>query len=107
MINCGEDCDCGVEPCTPEGLAFATCVGKADILNPKVVFTGGLLGCNPASCRYDLSACEWGCGDGIIADGESCEPTIESPSCAERGLGESTDPIPCDPTCQLDTAACQ
>ncbi len=106
IINCGEECDCGVGPCTPEGLGFATCVDLVDFVNPDHVFTGGVLACNPASCRYDFGSCEWGCGDGIIGEGENCEPKIPSPSCAELGMGKSPEPIPCDPTCQLDTSAC-
>ncbi|MGH1344853.1 MAG: hypothetical protein ACRBN8_25050 [Nannocystales bacterium] len=106
LINCGEDCDCGLEPCTPAGVGFAVCVGMQDILNPDHVFTGGVLGCNPANCRFDFSGCEWGCGDGVIANTETCEPELESPSCADLGLGDATDPVPCDKACQLDTSVC-
>ena len=108
IIDGLEECDCGPhESCSPEHLGFATCEALSDPLLPGVVFTGGTVDCNRASCRFDLSRCEWGCGDGIVAEGEECEPDQPGLSCADLALGKSTEPLPCDPTsCRFDTTSC-
>jgi hypothetical protein len=107
-LLCGtEQCDCGMGPCTPEGLDFSEC---ADLINPAFpdrVYTGGILDCSPASCRFVFTTCTF-CGDGRINGNETCEP--EPPpqdTCASLGLGDETEPLPCDDTCQLDTSSCR
>lgn len=108
IVDPSEECDCGDGDCTPASFGFATCETVTDPAQPGVVFTGGTLGCNAASCRFDLSGCEWGCGDGIVSANETCDPGVPSPSCADLGRGSSTDPLPCDPdSCNLDTVACE
>ncbi len=81
-------------------------MSQVDVLNPDHVFTGGELRCNMASCRFDLAACEWGCGDGILAENEACDPELDTPSCADLDRGTSVDPVPCTEECELDTTVC-
>lgn len=104
---CGtEQCDCGSSVCTPEGLGFAECEGLVNPMFPDRVYTGGFLDCSPASCQYLFIACTF-CGDGEINGNETCEPDPPpQDSCASLGLGEQTEPLPCDETCQLDTSSC-
>lgn len=106
LVNCGEECDCGIKGCTAEGLGFQTCRSLVDILNPDHVFTGGELRCNMASCRYDFGGCEWGCGDGILAQDEACDPGLDTPTCAELDMGTAPDPVPCTEDCELETSVC-
>lgn len=108
QVDCREECDCGEDnDCTAERLGFAACVDVQNIFEPEHPFTGGVLGCNPASCRFDTSACEWGCGDGIVGEGEACDPKAVTPSCADLGRGASTDLLPCSELCELDASSCQ
>lgn len=106
IINGSENCDCGVMPCTPAGLDFAECAGLFNPVFPDRVYTGGILDCSPASCQYVFTTCTF-CGDGNVNGNEACE--LDSPpqdSCASLGLGEQTEPLPCDESCQLDTSSC-
>lgn len=107
-LICGtEECDCGGMVCTPEGLGFAECAGLVNRMVPDRVYTGGTLDCSPASCQYVFTACTY-CGDGTINGNETCEPDLApQDTCASLGLGDATEPLPCDASCQLDTSSCR
>lgn len=100
-----EECDCGDDgECSKADLNDLAC---ADIRDPLVpgILTGGVLGCNTASCRFDTSQCVY-CGDGQINGNETCE--LNEPvdnTC--KGLGKGTaGKLSCMDTCQIDTVAC-
>jgi hypothetical protein len=106
IINGTEQCDCGMMPCTPEGLGFAECAGLVNPAFPDRVYTGGILDCSPASCQLVFTTCTF-CGDENLNGNEACE--LDSPpqdTCASLGLGDATEPLPCDESCQLDTSSC-
>ncbi len=95
-----EDCDCGGKPCTPEALRNNTCTS---IGNPML--TGGTLGCNPASCRFDTSGCSV-CGDHVIEGTEICDGPLEDPPTCEA-LGKGTlGQVVCGSDCNYDTSDC-
>ena len=106
MISGQEECDCGGGPCTPEGLDNKTCVdAEPDPLIHLGPLTGGVLGCNPASCKFEVELCTW-CGDGEINGGENCEPDLPIvETCMTLGEGSAGD-LTCGEACQLDTAGC-
>ncbi len=105
MIEGTEDCDCGDDgECTEEELGGISCESTSDPLVPGVL-TGGPLGCNPASCRYDTSQCVY-CGDGELNGNEACELDMPiATSCSELGKG-TAGKLTCMDTCQVDTTAC-
>lgn len=104
VITGNEECDCGGGLCTAEQLGNTQCEDLEDPLVPGVL-TGGTLGCNPASCRFDTSECTY-CGDGEVNGNEGCEPNLEiTQTCESLGAGTLGD-LTCDRTCQLDTTAC-
>ena len=106
IIDATERCDCGMMPCTPEGLGFAECAGLFNPAFPDRVYTGGILDCSPASCQLLFTTCTF-CGDENLNGNETCE--LDSPpvdTCASLGLGDATEPLPCDESCQLDTSSC-
>ena len=107
-ILCGtEECDCGMDICTPEGLDFQECAGLVNRMFPDRVYTGGILDCSPASCQFVFTTCTF-CGDGAINGNETCEPDPPpQDTCASLGLGDATEPLPCDESCQLDTSSCR
>jgi len=106
IINGTEQCDCGMLPCTPEGLGFAECLGLVNPMFPDRVYTGGILDCAPASCQFVYTTCTY-CGDRNLNGNETCElDTPPQDTCASLGLGSATDPLPCDESCQLDTSSC-
>ena len=48
------------------------------------------------------------CGNGEIEEGEICEIGELGPSCEALGLGDNTEPLPCDSTCSgWDTLQCE
>jgi hypothetical protein len=104
-ISGTEECDCAGLACTLDGLGDMQC---PDVKDPNIPgpITGGVLGCNPASCRFDTSACTY-CGDGLVlGDLEECEPKIEiETSCNEIGEG-TAGALACNADCTLDTTAC-
>ncbi len=100
-----EDCDCGDDgECTMEELGGNACENIRDPLVPGIL-TGGPLGCNPASCRYDTTQCVY-CGDGELNGNEVCEldQPIET-TCEKLGKG-TAGTLTCMDTCQVDTTAC-
>ncbi len=104
IIEGAEECDCGEgNVCAEKELGGQGCVGLEDPDAPGIL-TGGVLLCDAASCRYDMSNC-FVCGDGFINGNETCEPgeDIES-TCGELdlGLGE----LSCADDCQIDTSDC-
>ncbi len=104
VIEGSEDCDCGEFSCTPDSLDNKKCSDVDDPLVPGDL-TGGILGCNPSSCRFDTSMCSW-CGDEFIGEGEDCEP--ETPidvACSDVGMG-SAGIVTCGPACTYDVSAC-
>lgn len=104
IIEGAEDCDCGEgNVCAEKELGGQGCVGLEDPSVPGVL-TGGVLLCNPGSCRYDTANCFF-CGDGSINGNESCEPGFDiETSCEalEKGLGT----VSCGSDCQIDTSEC-
>ncbi len=104
-LICGaEECDCGGFPCTPEDFGGLGCVDVKDPTIPGVL-TGGTLGCNPASCRFDTSLCTY-CGDGEINGAEECEDDDEiATTCEALGAG-TAGPLTCDAACKIDTSGC-
>jgi hypothetical protein len=93
-IDPGEECD-GVD------LGGLTCVDQG--------FDMGQLGCND-DCTFDTSACELieeFCGDGIVNNGEQCEPgMLGNATCASSGFVFGT--LGCTAqTCVFDTSGCQ
>lgn len=106
VISGQEECDCGGGPCTPEGLDNKTCLDANP--NPLIQMgplTGGVLGCNPASCKFVVDLCTW-CGDGEVNGGENCEPDLAiTETCMTLGEGSAGD-LTCGDACQLDTAGC-
>lgn len=100
-----EQCDCGDDPeCLAPDLRGLGCL---DVEVPGAVgpVTGGTLGCDPATCRRDTTACTV-CGDGLLQGTEECEPEIPiDESCAELGAG-SVGEVRCSPLCQLDVEWC-
>jgi hypothetical protein len=85
-------------------LGNSACVDVSDPLVPGVL-TGGTLGCNPASCRFDTSQCVY-CGDGEINGNEVCEPKIAiEETCNSLGEG-SAGYLVCDEACQYSLAGC-
>ncbi|MBL4684958.1 MAG: hypothetical protein JKY37_10240 [Nannocystaceae bacterium] len=104
LITGNEECDCGGGPCTPEGLGDKTCADAENVFVDGPL-TGGVLACNPASCKFDVELCTW-CGDGDIGDGENCEPkTPITTTCLELEAGAVGD-LNCGKLCQINTEAC-
>jgi hypothetical protein len=106
IIDSSETCDCGMMPCTPAGLDFQECAGLVNPAFPDRIYTGGILDCSFASCQLVFTTCTF-CGDRNVNGNETCE--LDPPpddTCASLGLGEQTEPLPCDESCQLDTSSC-
>jgi hypothetical protein len=105
VIEGTEECDCGDDgECTKAELGDNACENVKDPLIPGIL-TGGPLGCNPASCRYDTSQCVY-CGDGVVNGNEVCELDLPiETTCAELGKG-TAGALTCMDTCQVDTTAC-
>jgi hypothetical protein len=104
-IDGTEQCDCGGEACTEEGLGGLSCADITDDPLAPGVLTGGTLGCNPASCRYVIDECTW-CGDGEVNGNETCEPDLDiETDCAALGRGVAG-VLTCAETCQIDTSNC-
>lgn len=105
IISGPEDCDCGLGmECGPEDLGGLGCADVKDPLIPGTI-TGGILGCNQASCRFDTSMCTY-CGDDEVNGNEECEPDEDiEQSCASLGAGIAG-PLTCDSDCRIDTSGC-
>ncbi|MBC8071037.1 MAG: hypothetical protein IAG13_22120 [Deltaproteobacteria bacterium] len=112
IISGNEECDCehlmgkdGVlMPCAPQDLGEFTCL---DVTDPTLggPITGGVLNCNPTSCRFDTSQCVF-CGDGDINGNEECEPDENvNSSCSQLGAGVAGE-VTCTAACTVDTTAC-
>jgi len=106
IISGQEECDCAGGPCTPEGLGNKGCVdAEPDPLIHLGPLTGGVLGCNPASCKFEVDLCTW-CGDGEVNGGENCEPDLAiTETCMTLGEGSAGD-LSCGEACQIDTSGC-
>jgi hypothetical protein len=109
IISGNEDCDCGGLGCMPEDLDGKSCPDAVDPTLPGPI-TGGVLDCNPASCRFDTSGCTY-CGDRILdLEGglELCEPGMDiDPSVTCVGLGAgSAGVVGCAADCSFDTDMC-
>jgi hypothetical protein len=105
IVSGNEECDCGGGACTPEGLDNKTCVDVTDPLKPGIL-TGGTLGCNPASCRFNTSECTY-CGDGEVNGIEECEPGLPIDlTCEALGAGTGGQLTCNDTTCTADTSMC-
>src|SRR5262245_44115985 len=99
VIEGTEQCDCGMMPCSPQGLGGAQCVGLVNPQFPDRYYSGGILDCSPASCQFVFLTCTF-CGDELLNGNEICEDGDNGPSCQDLGLGSSTSDLPCGPTCQ-------
>jgi len=99
-----EECDCGGFPCDEMSLGGASCVDVEDPTIPGTI-TGGELGCNMASCRFDTTLCTY-CGDEEVNGIEQCEEEEEiNTTCDALGAGVAG-PLVCDSSCQIDTSMC-
>jgi len=75
-------------------------------------FIGGILSCNPQTCKLDTSKCDGipggFCGNGVINIGERCDNTGpifgEITTCQELNFASGT--ISCS-RCELDTFSCE
>lgn len=105
IIEGTEQCDCGGMPCSPAGLGGAQCAGLTNPSFPNRYYTGGILDCSPASCKFVFTTCTF-CGDGNLNGNEICEEDDNGPSCQDLGLGSSTADLPCGPTCQWYVECC-
>lgn len=104
IISGPEDCDCGGFPCDLDDLGGLSCVDVKDPAIPGVL-TGGVLGCNMASCRFDTSLCTY-CGNEIVDGNEQCEEEEEiDTTCEALGVGIAG-PLTCNASCQIDTSMC-
>jgi hypothetical protein len=104
MVSGNEECDCGGIECTPQDFGEVTCQDVDDPTLPGPI-TGGVLGCNPASCRYDTSLCVY-CGDGEVNGNELCETGEDvNTTCAQLGAGVAGEVV-CGDNCQIDTSGC-
>jgi hypothetical protein len=104
VIEGNEDCDCGEFLCSAQSLDNKLCSDVDDASFPGPL-TGGTLGCNQASCRFDTSMCSW-CGDRIIGEHEECEPeTPITDDCNELGKG-SAGQVSCGTDCRYDVSEC-
>jgi hypothetical protein len=104
VIEGNEECDCGGFTCSAAQLDDKLCSDLVDPLAPGPL-TGGTLGCNAASCRFDISMCSW-CGDEVIGEHEECEP--ETPfdvSCSDLGMG-TAGIVTCGEKCTFDASDC-
>lgn len=94
--RCGDGIIAGAEDCEGGVATNETCRSFG--------FYGGNLGCNQV-CRFDLSECRGGCGDGVLQpnEGEVCDPGIATPpasSCVAQGYDFGH--LSCAATCTLD-----
>jgi hypothetical protein len=104
VVECNEDCDCGGLGCSAEDLGNMVCTDVVDPTLPGPI-TGGTLGCNPASCRFDTTQCTY-CGDEEINGNETCEPDEDiTATCTGLGAGAAGEVV-CNSACQLDTSGC-
>jgi hypothetical protein len=104
IVSGNEECDCGGFPCDEMSLGGMSCVDVKDPTIPGVI-TGGELGCNMASCRFDTSLCTY-CGDEEVNGIEECEEDEEiTTTCEALGAG-AAGPLVCDSSCQIDTSGC-
>jgi hypothetical protein len=103
-IEGNEDCDCGGLGCSAEDLGNKGCLDVVDPTLPGAI-TGGVLKCNPASCRFDTTECTY-CGDELINGNENCEPEEDiDQTCVSLGAGSAGE-VTCDSACQIDTSGC-
>lgn len=104
-IEGDEQCDCGGAPCDGAGLGGLQCADVDDPAAPGPL-TGGVLDCNPVTCRFDTSQCSY-CGNDVVDGVEECEPPgVPLPgSCAELGAGVAGEAI-CSTECVEDTSGC-
>jgi hypothetical protein len=106
LITGNEECDCGGVMCTEDSLGGTTCLDVVDPQNPEHLLTGGTLGCNPASCRFDTSGCVW-CGDEEVnGELEDCEPTVEIMETCDAYIPGFVGALACNADCTIDTSAC-
>lgn len=106
-VLCGDGALAANEECDDNNTDFPT-VGD-DVLNGKscadFFFTGGSLGC-ATNCRYNLSLCTGGCGNGTREGSEACDGSdLNGQNCL--GLGyDDTPGLACNADCGFDVSGC-
>jgi len=107
LSNCEIESECGngilegIEQCDGSELNEMTC---GDL---NYGFSGGTLRCDPDTCTYDISDCEFpeDCGNGIVEPGEQCDGSdLSGRSCT--GLGYAYGTLACSSDCRYDTSEC-
>jgi hypothetical protein len=107
LSNCGIESECGngilegAEQCDGSELNHMTCVDL------NYGYSEGTLGCDPDTCTYDISDCEFpqSCGNGIVEPGEQCDGTnLSGGTCT--GLGYAYGTLACSSDCRYDASEC-
>jgi hypothetical protein len=97
---CGNNTIDTGELCDGSAVINASCEDYAQ--------AAGTLKCT-ANCTIDIAECgiPAGCGDGVVAGNEDCEPTVDTGlTCEQVGLGDST-AVACSDQCRFDFDVCQ
>ncbi len=98
---CGNSILEGSEQCDGDELNDMTCTAL------NYGFSGGTLRCDPDTCSFDISDCEYSrtCGNGVIEPGEQCDGyNLASMSCSFLGYYSGT--LTCSSDCRFDTSGC-
>ncbi len=100
--QCGNGAIEGDENCEGSNLAGNTC------LSIPGGFVGGTLRCDSATCKFDKTGCELGCGNGVVDEesGEECDGAdLGGKTCADVG-GFNAGTLACNDQCRFDTSGC-
>ncbi|MBN1654714.1 MAG: hypothetical protein JXA30_13165 [Deltaproteobacteria bacterium] len=99
--ECGNGILEGSEQCDGDELNNMTCVDL------DYGFSEGELRCDPDTCTFDISDCEFSksCGNGVVEPGEQCDGYVTSEtSCSSLGFFSGT--LSCSSDCRFDTSDC-
>ncbi|MEZ4366717.1 MAG: hypothetical protein R2939_10575 [Kofleriaceae bacterium] len=107
--GCGDGLILAPEECEPGDGDVAPQLGGLDC--EALGYYGGVLGCR-STCRFDTSACEGICGDGVLEGPEDCEPALDEvpvqlggATCSDVGYYGGT--LGCNASCRFDVLACE